>query len=256
MTVPKRAVILAAGRGSRLGGLVDEVPKCLVRLGGVTLLEWQIRALEEAGVDMIVAVCGYRCEAIAAMGVETVVNPRWAETNMVASLLCARELIEVPVLVSYADIVYTADIVRQIGSASGSFAISYDTDWLELWSRRFDDPLSDAESFRLDSAGRVSEIGSRAESVDDIEGQYMGLLRLDKTALEWIDRFLQNHSDPHIEDRIDMTNLMNGLIQSGHPIDAVGVRGGWCEVDSPRDLQVAHEWLAAGRLGSPPIGRP
>jgi NDP-sugar pyrophosphorylase family protein len=76
----------------------------------------------------------------------------------------------------------------------------------------------------------------------------MGLLKLDGTALCWIEDYLASHPDPDIKSRIDMTSLLNGLIGKGHPIDAVPVHGGWCEIDSPRDLAVAHEWLKSGRL--------
>lgn len=77
-----KAIILAAGRGSRMKGLTDQKPKCLVELRGKTLLEWQLKALREAGVSEIAVVTGYRRELLAAYGLTEFHNPRWAETNM------------------------------------------------------------------------------------------------------------------------------------------------------------------------------
>ena len=84
-----RAVILAAGRGSRMGHLGDGQPKCLVKLKGKHLIERQIAALRRGGVDEIGVVRGYRAEMIDFPDLTYFTNKRWAETNMVMSLASA-----------------------------------------------------------------------------------------------------------------------------------------------------------------------
>ena len=79
-----------------------------------------------------------------------------------------------PVIVSYADIFYRRDVVRDLTSANGDLVVAYDRQWRDLWSRRFTDPLSDAETFRLDAAGNLLEIGGKTTDIGEIEGQYMG----------------------------------------------------------------------------------
>ncbi|PYK48280.1 MAG: nucleotidyl transferase, partial [Verrucomicrobia bacterium] len=59
-----RALILAAGRGSRMGDLGDDRPKCLIELQGRPLIERQITALRRSGVEEIGVVRGYRAEMI------------------------------------------------------------------------------------------------------------------------------------------------------------------------------------------------
>src|SRR5580658_4255630 len=76
-----RAVILAAGRGSRMGHLGDDRPKCLVALEGKPLIERQIAALRRGGVEEIAVVRGYRAEMIDCPGLYYFANERWAETN-------------------------------------------------------------------------------------------------------------------------------------------------------------------------------
>ena len=128
-----RAVILAAGRGSRMGHLVDDRPKCLVALEGKTLIERQIAALRRGGVDEIAVVRGYRAEMIDCPGLYYFANERWAETNMVMSLAAAAPWLRSgPVIVSYADIFYRSESIRGLAAAPGQLVISYDRAWRRL----------------------------------------------------------------------------------------------------------------------------
>src|SRR5450432_4089757 len=125
-----RAVILAAGRGSRMGPLGDERPKCLVELAGRPLLERQIAALRRGGVNEIGIVRGYRAEMLKFPGLWYFDNERWAQTNMVMSLAAAAAWLRAgPVIISYADIFYRSELVRGLADSAGALVISYDRAW-------------------------------------------------------------------------------------------------------------------------------
>lgn len=245
-----KACILAAGRGSRLGRLTAERPKCLIELGGRPLVDWQTTALHAAGLEEVILVTGYCAEMLQGYGTRRIHNPRWADSNMVSSLLCASEAFDGPVVVSYADIVYDTVLVRALMAAQGDIVVTYDTDWLDLWSRRFDDPLSDAESFAVDSQFRVRDIGRKVADISQIQGQYMGLLRITPTALGWIREAVQLSENGG--DTMDMTSLLAALIDARHPVHGLPCSGGWCEIDNERDLAVADALLAEGKLGAVP----
>ena len=238
-----RALILAAGRGSRMRSLTAHKPKCLVELAGRALLDWQLGALRESGIQDIAVVRGYCREALAGSDYTVFDNPRWAQTNMVSSLMCADAwLRQGDCILSYSDIVYHPDAVRALATSSGEIALTYDRLWKHLWLDRFEDPLSDAETFRCDAAGRLLEIGHRATSLAQIEGQYMGLLKL--TAAGWGSVYDYLQSLPQAErDGLDMTALLGRLLVRGTGIQAVGVDGQWCEVDSDEDLETYTELL-------------
>ena len=100
-----KAIILAAGRGSRMKSLTDEKPKCLIELNGKPLLEWQLEALRGAGIEDIAIVTGYKKELLHRYGLKEFHNSLWAETQMVSSLMCANEwLQQSECVVSYSDI--------------------------------------------------------------------------------------------------------------------------------------------------------
>ena len=72
-----KAIILAAGRGSRMRKLTDENPKCLVLLRGKSLLDWQLEALRGAGIKQISIVTGYKRELLLDKGLKEFNNNRW-----------------------------------------------------------------------------------------------------------------------------------------------------------------------------------
>lgn len=250
MTLP--AIILAAGRGSRMGALTEARPKCLTPLLGHPLLAWQLAALGAAGVKDITLIRGYRPETLAFSlpGLHYLDHPRWAETNMVGTLSQAEALLAAgPVLVAYSDIVYHPDHVRALMACEAPLAMTYDTRWQELWQLRFADPLADAESFRLDG-DRVVALGARVADLSEIQGQYMGLTRWSPAAWQAARAVFAEHGAAGGADRMDMTTLLSRLIARGFPVTGVAVHGRWCEVDSAADRDRYEAACAAGGSGA------
>lgn len=232
-----RAIILAAGRGSRMKNLTDERPKCLVELKGKALLDWQLDALRAAGITEIAIVTGYKRELLANRELVEFYNPRWAETNMVSSLACAQEWLQTePCIVSYSDIFYSPVAVKSLMECHASLAITYDPNWLELWTQRFGDPLLDAETFRLTTEHTLVEIGNKPKSVDEVQGQYMGLLRFTPEGWSELNQIRANLTKEQC-DKIHMTGVLHKVIEAGRiAIVAVAYSGYWGEVDSAEDL--------------------
>jgi L-glutamine-phosphate cytidylyltransferase len=242
-----KAVLLGAGRGSRLGSLTDDRPKCMVELGGRPLIDWQVSALRAAGVTEVAVVRGYLGHRIIAPGA-SFYNPRWAQSNMVASLYCAQPWIgSGPVIVSYTDILYGPEPVSRLLESDHAIAITIDTCWLDLWLQRFDDPLSDAETLLLAPDGRVRDIGRRPSDLTEIMGQYMGLLCFSEAGWRIVSDFIDALREDE-RDCLDMTTLLRRLIEDGVHVYGVPVSGNWGEVDSPCDLRLYEDMLRDGRL--------
>jgi L-glutamine-phosphate cytidylyltransferase len=250
-----RAIILAAGEGTRLRPYTLDRPKCLVPLAGRPLLEWQLDALHAAGIDDITVVTGYRADQIRARGCATVHNADFATTNMVASLMCADALLDGSddVVVCYGDLAYEPRLVRALSESSGPVAITVDREWRRLWELRMPDPLADAETLRLDAAGNVVELGRKPTSYADIQGQYMGLIGIRRAiAPKLVDVYRSLDTGPHYEGRdranMYMTSFLQYLIDDVTPVAAVVVDGGWLEVDTIADLETYEALYAQGRL--------
>ena len=232
-----RAIILAAGRGSRMRTLTHRRPKCLVEFAGKPLLHWQLEALRTAGLEEIGVVSGYLGETLQDPTYTSFENPRWRETNMVVTLTCADAWLRAfPCIVSYSDIVYHPEVIKALQASLDDIAITYDRLWKQLWTDRFDDPLSDAERFRYAPDGSLLEIGRRASSLSEIQGQYMGLLKFTPAGWTRVRAFLEPLPAGEI-DALDMTGLLRRLLAQGVRIATVPVDGRWCEIDTDKDLE-------------------
>ncbi len=119
-----KAIIVAAGRGRRLGPETDEIPKCMVEVAGRAILHRQLDALAAAGVDDVVIVRGYRGDKIAPPAggppLRFVENPDWAENNILTSLLYAEREMKDGFLFSYSDIVFAPEHARRLAEAPGT----------------------------------------------------------------------------------------------------------------------------------------
>jgi choline kinase len=153
-----------------------------------------------------------------------------------------------PVIVSYADIFYRGELVRGLAAAPGELVISYDRAWRRLWTRRFVDPLGDAETFRIDAAGQLLEIGGKTTRIEDIEGQYMGLLKFTPPAWGAIEALLST-LDEATRNRLDVTGLLRRLLSEKKlRIGTFATDGQWGEIDNPEDVTLYQNMVNEGEI--------
>ncbi len=252
-----RAVIVAAGRGTRMGELTDTRPKCLTEFMGIPLIEWQIAALRQAGIPEIIVITGYRADALEPYGDDRRHNPDWAKTNMVHTLTMARDVLVSPgvTIIAYADLVYEPRILSALGDSPFDVATAVDLEWERLWRARFDDPLSDAETLIRDEDGRLREIGQKPHSLNEIQGQFMGLTRLTQSGgrafLEAYDAVAQGRTKPfgpRSAPAAYFTDVLQRLIDEDFAVGTTATNGGWLEFDSRSDLDLYTGWIEAGTL--------
>lgn len=247
------ALILAAGFGSRLMPLTQYRPKCMVECNGKKIIDYEIEALRKGGVDRVGVVGGYLFDKLKNYLSDKEIkdfycNENYANTNMVNTFFCAIDFLQECIkdkqdlIVSYADIIYNSDIVKQLEQAEGDFCIVVDLDWKKLWKKRFDDPLSDAETLRV-SEERVIELGKKPKGYDEIEGQYIGLF---KFSYQFLEKVIQEYGamdrgamyDGCSFEKMYMTSFLQYLINHFDNARAIFIQGGWGEIDCKKDLEI------------------
>jgi choline kinase len=236
-----KAIILAAGEGTRLRPYTLDRPKCLVEVDGISLLDRQLAVLATQAISPIVLIGGYRIDMLKRPEIDLKVNPRYAETNMVWTLFCAEEELEGDILLCYGDIVYSREILEALLKSDADIAVAIDLEWESYWRARNEDPLDDAETLKLTNDGQIIEIGQKPKSLSEIEGQYMGLM---KFSAKGIKQLKKAFNDAKISgalrgkslEKAYMTDLLQEMIDLNFRLDAVTVNGGWVEVDTVSDL--------------------
>ncbi len=238
-----RAIVLCAGQGSRLRPLTNKVPKCMVKYKNHCIIDYILASLRKAGVQDVCLIKGYLASVLERKDTTSIVNNDYSSTNMVATLFCAEEAFQSSdnVIVSYSDIIYSPKIVQTLLSNTADIAVVIDRQWRSLWEARMENPLSDAETLKINDEGFIEEIGKKPKSYDEIHGQYIGLM---KFSIAGARRFRQHYHSLDKEavydgksfDNMYMTTLLQSLIDSGVEVTPVFIDGGWTEIDEPTDL--------------------
>jgi choline kinase len=177
-----KAIILAAGQGTRLRPLTNDRPKCMVEFRVKPIIDYIIETMIGANLTSISIVTGYLDNVLKKHlskhnNISFYHNENYQTTNMVHSLWRAKSEFDDDLIISYSDIIYSRDVLEKLINSSHDISVVIDKNWRELWSLRMDDPLQDAESLILDENENILEVGKKVDSYDKIQGKYIGLIK-------------------------------------------------------------------------------
>lgn len=236
------AVLLSAGQGRRLAPLTDHRPKCLVQVGGRTILEWQLLSLAAEGVTDVIVVTGFQGEAVEAalkvvslpMPVRCLHNPFFGVADNIGSCWVARDMIGTDTVLINGDTLFDHRILRRLlDLASAPITVTidrkaaYDSDDMKI----------------LETDGRLDRIGKTLTG--QVDGESIGMLRfLGEGGSRFGDRLEARLHDPAAL-RLWYLSIIDELAQEGG-VGVVPIEGlPWAEVDFPNDLPRAAEAVAA-----------
>ncbi len=229
-----RGIILAAGKGSRLNGTAGESPKCLVKAGGITLIERQIQALRRAGIDDIAVVVGCQAEQVRrACGHEItyVENSNYAKTNSMYSLWLARPLLFEGFVVLNCDVVFHPVLLDDLLTSRHENAL------LLAYREADQAPFGDEEMKVQVRCGRVRAM-SKQMNPDDADGENLGIVKFGpQGATELVEIMDRLVAAGGLRDWAPRAFHEFAQVGSLH---AIGTRGfPWIEIDFPEDYQRA-----------------
>ena len=252
-TTVTRAIILAAGKGSRLNGTAGVSPKCLVQLGGMSLVERQIGVLRRAGIDDIAIVVGCQADRVRRVcghDITYIENTRYAQTNSLYSLWMARPLLYESFVVLNCDVLFHPALLTDLLTSRHENAL------LLGYREASQAPYGDEEMKVTVHGGRVVDMSKEMDPAV-ADGENLGIVKFDARGAA------------------ALVEIMDGLVAEGrlrdwaprafaafarrHPLHAIGTRGlPWIEIDFPEDYQrAAQEVLpaidAGDRTAIPPI---
>jgi choline kinase len=229
-----RAIILAAGKGSRLEPVSGESVKCLVELGGMTLIERQVRYLRSCGISKIAVVVGFQADRIrrtCGSEIDYVENPIYAETNSLYSLWLARHLFGEGFVVMNSDVFFHPQLLRDLLTAEYEDAI--------LVSWRNNTNYGDEEMKVKVRGGQLLDI-SKTMDPDKADGENVGIAKFGATGASVVAQELEKLIAGGAKKSWAPRAFLE--FSKTRPLHAVSTRGfPWIEIDFPDDLRRAQD---------------
>lgn len=248
-----KAIVIGAGRGSRLQHRTDHVPKTLVEVMGRPMLEHILDALGQAGFARkdVVFVCGYAEDVVRSRYPELtfVRNADYESNNILLSLLCAREHLQAGFVSTYADIVYEPGVVQRLVRAPEDLVLGCDTAWRRRYVGRSQHPESDAE--KLTAEGRRVTALSRRLPSEAADGEFIGVMKASpRGAAALCDAFDRAQAERAGKtfregrsfERAYLIDLLALMLEEGTPMFREDTAGGYMEIDTLEDLGLARQW--------------
>ena len=244
-TIDTRVILLCAGMGTRLRPLTNDIPKCLVKYKDKSIIDYIHQALVKTNLNNdIIFITGYKYEKIVEhfnLKDNYIVNKNYNTTNMLYSLFFDESIFNQnkDIIISYTDIIYKSTIIEKLKNCTEPISIITDSNWKKLWETRMDDPLSDAETLKIDENNYILEIGNKPISYDEINGQYIGLIKISADYVKVVrDYYINVISKLANYKQMAMTQFLNIITKEVCPIKVIPIEGGWCEFDTCDDLKV------------------
>ena len=228
-TAPQ-ALILAAGRGQRLGDHVEEFPKCLLQVGGRSLLDHQLSMLAAAGIHDVCVVAGYHRNVVAraCSGRAHVINNLdWARTNSLYSFWLARHWIKRSVVVMNCDVLADPNVLSQLLQIkSSSFAFDSGSG-------------ADKEHMKVELSGGTLKSMSKSLDATQVHGENVGMLHFSASDV----RKLFSHAESILDGggkNLWMASAVQALARE-RALYGVDISGSaWIEIDYQEDLDAAR----------------
>lgn len=251
---PCRAIILSAGRGGRLLPLTERLPKCLLDLGGRSLLAWQLRALAEAGVREAVVVTGFGSELVdleikrhapPEMRVRALYNPFFQVADNLASCWIARAELAGPCLILNGDTLFEPEIARRLLTAPAApITVTIDRK-----------PGYDDDDMKVVANGdRLTAIGKKLLA-GEVNGESIGFLRFDGAGSEQFVAEIERSMRVPAGLRRWYLSAINDLAGAGVDVRVASIEGlQWGEIDFPADLARCRTMAAGWRAREPVDG--
>lgn len=253
-----RAIIIGAGRGSRLRHLTDDIPKTMVPVLGRPMLDGILEALAAGGFARkdVIFICGYKAEVIQAAypDLTYVTNHDWENNNILGSLLVAEEFMKDGFVSTYADIVYRPEAVVDLVASARDLTLVSDTDWRRRYIGRSQHPETDAEKLRADG-DRVVELSRRIAS-ERATGEFIGVMKASPAGAERLITAYHRARGAYAGrefregrsfERAYLIDLLAEMLGDGEPIHQVTTHGGYMEIDTLQDAASAESWWSGGQ---------
>ena len=243
-----KALIIAAGLGSRLKKHTENLPKCMLDFGGKTLLQRQLDAYKKNSITDISVIRGYKKEKIKYKGLKYFENTDYKNNNILNSIFYAEDFINGNIIISYSDILFDSTVVKRLLKSNHDISVVVDIDWRGYYVGRKDHPISEAENVIFNSNNEVEKIGKINTGTEEVHGEFIGMIKLTdsganifKEQFHRLKKIYWNKpfQRAKIFQKAYLTDFIQELVDIGIKVHCVIIESGWKEIDTVEDYKKA-----------------
>ena len=243
-----KALIIAAGLGSRLKKHTENLPKCMLDFGGKTLLQRQIDAYNKNNIKDISLIRGYKKEKINYKGLRYFENKDYKNNNILNSIFYAEKIINGNIIISYSDILFDPIVVQRTIDSNHDISVVVDIDWRGYYVGRKDHPISEAENVIFNSNNEVEKIGKINTGNEEVHGEFIGMIKLSNRGAEIFKEHFHRLKKIYwnkpfqrakIFQKAYLTDFIQELVDIGIKVHCVIIESGWKEIDTVEDYKKA-----------------
>lgn len=243
-----KVLIVAAGMGTRMKGHTEDKPKCMVEFSGKTLLQRQLDAYRECGLNNISLVRGYKKEKIDYPGLTYFENLDYESNNILNSIFYGEPAIDGHVIIAYSDILFESHVVDRLLQSDHDISIVVDIDWRGYYVDRRDHPIEEAENVVFDANNDVVETGKILTKKDDVHGEFIGMMKLTPRGADIFKRHFHRAKALYWNKPFQrakrfqsayLTDMIQEMVDLGVHVHCVIIERGWKEIDTVEDYEKA-----------------
>ena len=243
-----KALIIAAGLGSRLKKHTENLPKCMLDFGGKTLLQRQLDSYKKCGIKDISLIRGYKKEKINYKGIKYFENKDYKENNILNSIFYGEKVINGNIIISYSDILFDSSVVQRTLDSNHDISVTVDIDWRGYYVGRKDHPISEAENVIFNSNNEVQKIGKINKGSEEIHGEFIGMIKLSNRGTEIFKEHFHRLKKIYWNkpfqraktfQKAYLTDFIQELVDIGIKVHCVIIESGWKEIDTVEDYKKA-----------------
>ena len=243
-----KALIIAAGLGSRLKKHTENLPKCMLDFGGKTLLQRQLDAYSKNNITDISLIRGYKKEKINYKGLRYFENKDYKNNNILNSIFYAEKIINGNIIISYSDILFDPTVVQRTIKSNHDISVVVDIDWRGYYVGRKDHPISEAENVIFNSNNEVEKIGKINTGNEEVHGEFIGMIKLSNRGAEIFKEHFHRLKKTYwnkpfqrakIFQKAYLTDFIQELVDIGIKVHCVIIESGWKEIDTVEDYKKA-----------------
>jgi len=243
-----KALIIAAGLGSRLKKHTENLPKCMLDFGGKTLLQRQLESYKQNGIKDISLVRGYKKEKINYKDIKYFENKDYKNNNILNSIFYAEKVVNGNIIISYSDILFDKSVVERTLKSDHDISVVVDIDWRGYYVGRKDHPISEAENVIFNSNNEVEKIGKINTGNEEVHGEFIGMIKLSNRGTEIFKEHFHRLKKIYwnkpfqrakIFQKAYLTDFIQELVDIGIKVHCVIIESGWKEIDTVEDYKKA-----------------